>query len=73
MKFTKKLCHENLELYGSIIISLSPGSLIPPSSHFETKLTLPLAEIIFIGVVTSLGLVMAMALIVFNIVWRSNK
>ena len=55
------------------MVSPSPGSLIPPSSHFETKLTLPLAEIVLIGVVTGLGLVMAMALIVFNIVWRSNK
>ena len=54
-------------------LSPSPGSLIPPSSHYETKLTLPLAEIIIIGVFTGVGLVMAMALIVFNIVWKSNK
>ena len=46
---------------------------MPPSTHYETKVILPLAEIIFIGVLTGLGLVMAIALIVFNIVWKSKK
>ena len=67
----KYLSHEDFRPYSIII--LSPGSLKPPSSHYERKITLSLAEIIFIGVLTGLGLAMAMVLIIFNIAWRSNK
>ena len=53
--------------------SFTLDSLMAPSSHYEITLYLSRAEIVFIGMATALGLMMAVALIVFNIVWRSHK
>ena len=64
---------EAIPVYWYINYVVYTGSLVPPSSRLIIPLYLPLAEIVIVGVLTGLALTMAVALIAFNILWRTNK
>ena len=49
------------------------GSEDAPSSHYIITVGFPVAELVVIGVLVGLGLMIAVAFLIFNIVWRQNK
>ena len=49
------------------------GSAGPPRSRFMTFYGIPLDQIITIGLLTGLALMIAVAMLVFNVIWRKNK
>ena len=49
------------------------GSSGPPPSRHLLVYEVPPYQMIIIGVLTGIGLVITVAFLIFNIVWRKNK
>ena len=56
-----------------VLLSLYIGSAGPPSSRYLSFYRFSLVGMIIIGLLSGLGLVNAVAWLIFNITWRSNK
>ena len=46
---------------------------VAPDSHFFKHMSLTTLEVVVIGLLVTVGLVVAILLLIFNIIWSSNK